>query len=89
MTTVLFICSAAVLLGMLSVTLRMISGPTVFDRILAANSFGTKTVVLILLMGQAMSEASYVDIAILYALINFITTIGFLKYFSYNHLGVE
>lgn len=54
-------------------------GPTLFDRILAVNMFGTKTVLLISLLGFVMGRPDFLDIAIVYALINFISVIGVLR----------
>ncbi len=77
----------AVLVSMGMVIIRCLLGPTVFDRILAANSFGTNIVVLIALMGHWMQTTFFLDIALTYALINFITTIAFLRYFKYDVTG--
>jgi multicomponent Na+:H+ antiporter subunit F len=59
---------------------RMIKGPTVFDRILAVNLIGTKTVILILLFGYIDGRPQFADLALTYALINFIITIAILRY---------
>lgn len=74
----------AVLVSMAMVVIRGIVGSTAFDRILAANTVGTKTVVLIVLMGQWMGTEFFLDVALTYALINFISTIAFLRYFKYG-----
>lgn len=66
---------------------RALLGPTVYDRILAVNSFGTKTVVMIALLGFLMGRPEFLDIAIVYALINFIGTVAVLKFFEYGNLG--
>jgi len=71
------------------VVLRVFYGPTTYDRILAANTFGTKVVVLIALLGYLAEDTMFLDIALIYVLINFITTIGFLKYFKHHSLGKE
>jgi len=55
-------------------------GPTVFDRVLAANMFGTKTVLLIAVYGFLTDRPEFLDIAITYALINFIGVIVVLKF---------
>ncbi len=78
-----------VLISMGLVMIRAIAGPTTYDRILAANTFGTKTVILIALLSFAAEDMMFLDIALVYALINFVTTIGFLKYFKYRSLGSE
>lgn len=77
----------AILVVMLIVLLRAALGPTVFDRILAINTFGTATVLLIALFGFLTHRPDFMDIALLYALINFISTIAVLKLFRYGSLG--
>lgn len=72
---------------MLFLLLRATLGPTVFDRILAINTFGTTTVLLIALFGFLTNRPDFMDIALLYALINFISTIAVLKLFRYGSLG--
>ncbi len=59
---------------------RAVKGPTVYDRVLAVNAIGTKTVVLIALIGFIYERPHFLDIALVYALINFIATIAILKY---------
>ena len=66
---------------------RAILGPTVYDRILSVNTFGTKTVLLLGLWGFLTDRPEFLDIALVYALINFIGTIAVLKYFEYGDLG--
>ena len=66
---------------------RAVKGPTVYDRVLAVNSFGTKTVLLIGVLGFLMGRPAFLDIALLYALINFIATIAILKFFRYGRLA--
>ena len=77
--------SVAVIICMLLVLARAFMGPTLYDRVLAANAFGTKTVLMIALLGFIMGRPDFVDIALLYALINFIGTIAILKFFRYGN----
>ena len=70
----------AIFVAMMLAILRGIAGPTLYDRILAVNMFGTKTVLLISLLGFVIGRADFLDIAIVYALINFISVIGVLRY---------
>jgi len=84
---VMYIVISIVLLSMGMVLVRAIKGPTMYDHILAANSFGTKTVVIIALMSDLIKDTMYLDIALVYALVNFIATIAILKYFKYQSLG--
>jgi multicomponent Na+:H+ antiporter subunit F len=74
----------AVIVSMAFVMIRAMLGQTVFDRILAANSFGTNVVVLVALIGAFMGTDFFLDIALTYGLINFITTIAFLRYFEFS-----
>lgn len=70
----------AILVVMVMAFTRAFIGPTLYDRILAVNMFGTKTVLLISLLGFLMGRPEFLDIAIVYALINFISVIGVLRY---------
>jgi multicomponent Na+:H+ antiporter subunit F len=70
----------AILVAMGAALARTLLGPTVYDRILAVNSFGTKTVLLIALLGAFAGRADYLDIALLYALINFIAMVAMMNY---------
>jgi len=71
---------SAVLVVMLLAIIRGMIGPTLYDRILAVNMFGTKTVLLLSLLGFLMGRPEFLDIAIVYALINFISVIGVLHF---------
>lgn len=65
--------------------LRVVGGPTVLDRILGGNVIGTKVTVLLLITGVLYKKVEmFVDIAIAYALLNFITTLGAAKYFLHR-----
>ena len=66
---------------------RAALGPTVFDRILAANMFGTKTVLLIAVAGFYTSRPEWLDLAIVYALVNFAGTIAVAKYCRFGNLA--
>ncbi len=72
----------AILLLMFAALYRMIGGPTIFDRIVSSNMIGTKTTALLLFIGVLFDNLSmFVDIAIAYTLLNFITTLAAAKYF--------
>jgi multicomponent Na+:H+ antiporter subunit F len=64
--------------------IRAFSGPSVYDRMLAANMFGTKTVLLIAVGGYALGWPSFVDVALLYAMVNFVSTIAIMRFFEYG-----
>ena len=75
---------AAVSVAILLLLIRAVKGPTVFDRLLAANIVGTNIVVLVVLFGVVTKSDYYVDIALVYAFLNFVATIGFLRFFKYK-----
>jgi len=75
--------AAAVLVAMLLALIRAFAGPTLYDRILAVNVFGTKTVLLIAVVGFLAGRPEFLDIVMVYALMNFITVIGILRFFEY------
>ncbi len=77
----------AVLVTMALAVFRSILGPTVYDRILAVNAFGTLTVVLISVYGFLSERPEFLDLALVYALINFIGTIAVSKYVEFSHMG--
>lgn len=77
----------AILITMVMAMIRAVKGPTVYDRILAVNMFGTKTILLIAALGFLTNRPEFMDIALVYALINFIGTIAIMKFFKFSHLG--
>lgn len=84
----MFIAGVIALLVTMSLTLcRALAGPSIFDRLLAVNSFGTKTVLLIAMYGFMTGRPDFLDIALVYSLINFVGTIAVLKFFEYDDLG--
>ena len=78
-----FIISGILLIGLISLSLtRAILGPTVIDRLVGINVIGTKTTVLIVLTGVIFNRVDmFIDIAIAYAMLNFIVSIAASKYF--------
>ena len=79
--------SLGILVTMAMILARAFMGPTVYDRILAVNTFGTKTVLLVAVFGYLTDRPDFLDISLLYALINFIGTVAVLKFFEYRDLG--
>lgn len=81
----LTVAAVAILAAMALALARAVAGPTIFDRILAVNVFATKTVLLIAVLGFLLGQPAFLlDIALTYALINFISVIGVLRYFEFN-----
>jgi multicomponent Na+:H+ antiporter subunit F len=75
----------AVLVTMSLALARAMLGPTVYDRILALNMFGTKTVLLIAVISFVMGRPDFIDLAMVYALMNFIGVLAVLKYSKHGH----
>ena len=84
----MFVAAAiAILVTMTLALIRALLGTTVYDRILAVNMFGTKTVLLIAVFGFLTGRPDFLDIALAYTLINFIAIIAVLKFFEYGDLS--
>ena len=81
------LASFGILLAMILVLIRLIKGPTLYDRVLAVNSLA-HTVLLIGVVGFWNGRPDFLDIALLYALINFVGTIAILKFSAIARLGM-
>jgi multicomponent Na+:H+ antiporter subunit F len=68
---------------------RALLGPTVYDRILAVNMFGTKTVLFVSVLGFLTGRPEFLDLALIYVLINLIGTLAVLKFVQYGDLGAD
>lgn len=80
----LAVTAFTLLVVMAMAMVRGFAGPSIFDRVLAANLFGTKTVLLIAVLGFLFGRPDFLDIALIYALMNFISVIALLRYFEYT-----
>lgn len=79
--------SIGLLIAMVMVGLRAVLGPTAHDRILAVNIFGTMTVLALAVFGFLQGRPEFLDIALTYALINFVALVAVLKFMHYADLG--
>lgn len=79
--------AAALLLTLALALLRALLGPTVFDRVLAMNTTGTVAVLLLAVIGFLTGRPEFLDLAIVYGLLNVIGTIAVLKFFRHGDLG--
>lgn len=79
--------AAGVLVSMALALVRALMGPTIYDRVLAVNVFGTKTVVLIAVMGFLSGRPDFLDLCLVYVLINFIGTIAVLRFIEHGGLA--
>jgi len=77
----------ALLVTLALVMVRAIAGPTVFDRVLAANSIGSVAMLLLAVIGFLTSRPEFLDLAITYGLLNIVGTIAVLKFFRQGDLG--
>jgi len=95
------VAMVGIILTMVLALSRALKGPSVFDRILAVNMFGTATVLLICVAGFtkgmvtttgvviAESRPEFVDLALVYALVNFVGTIAVLKFVRFGNLATD
>ncbi len=87
MTAVYAVCVIAVFVTMALALVRAGLGPTVFDRVLALNMIGTKTVLLICIFSFMIGRPDFVDLALLYSLMNFIGIVAVLRFSKYGHFA--
>jgi multicomponent Na+:H+ antiporter subunit F len=78
---VYYVASIAILATMALALIRAVLGPTVYDRVLAVNMFGTKTVLLLSLIAFLAGRPDFLDLALAYALINFIGVLAVLNFY--------
>ena len=71
----------ATLITMALALIRAVLGPSVYDRVLALNMFGTKTVLLLAIIAFLAGRPDFLDLALAYALINFIGVLAVLEFF--------
>ena len=83
------VATGAILIVMAMMLVRAFIGPTFTDRFLAVNSMGTATVLFVALLGFLTGRPEFLDIALLYALINFVGTLAILKFFNFGDLGAS
>ncbi|MBS3743680.1 MAG: monovalent cation/H+ antiporter complex subunit F [Wenzhouxiangellaceae bacterium] len=79
MTTVLVLTALAIFVTMALALVRALKGPSVYDRIVAVNVIGTKTVLVVALITAISGNDDLIDVALVYALINFIAVVTVLK----------
>lgn len=71
----------ALLLALALIVARALAGPTIFDRALAGNLAGTAAILLVAVVGFLTDRPEFLDISILYALLNIIATLAVLRFF--------
>jgi multicomponent Na+:H+ antiporter subunit F len=81
--------AAAILVALALVVVRALRGPTVFDRVLAGNSVGNLAIMLLAVVGFLTGRPEWLDIAIIYGLLNVISTLAILKFFRHGDLAYD
>ena len=79
--------SIVILLAITIGLVRAFLGPTLYDRILAANMIGTLTVLMVAVLGFMTGRPEFLDIALVYVLISFVSTIAVLRVYAYRTPG--
>jgi multicomponent Na+:H+ antiporter subunit F len=90
MSSTFFLGAALVILAAVTLSMyRVIRGPSIVDRIVGVNVIGTKTIAVIVLTGHLFGRMEFfVDIALLYALINFVGAVALSRYFERKGVDV-
>ena len=82
----IFAVMATLLITMVLALIRAFAGPGLYNRILAVNMFGTKTVLFVAVAGFLFGRPEFLDIGILYALVNFVAIVAVLRLSHYQEL---
>lgn len=77
----------AVIAAMVLVVVRVVRGPTLFDRVLAGNSVGTLAIILLSVLGFLNGRPEWLDLGLTYGVLNLIGTLAILKYFRHGDLA--
>jgi multicomponent Na+:H+ antiporter subunit F len=81
------VATVAVIAALVLVVIRVIKGPTVFDRVLAANTVGTLAILLLAVLGFLNGRPEWLDLGITYGVLNLIGTLAILKFFRHGDLA--
>jgi multicomponent Na+:H+ antiporter subunit F len=81
------VAAAALLVTIILALARAALGPTVFDRLQAANTIGTCAMLLLAVIGFLSGRPEFLDLALVYGLLNVVGTIAVLKFFRHGDLG--
>lgn len=79
------IVSTVILIAIAVGLLRAFRGPTLYDRVLAVNMVGTLTVLIVAVLGFMTERPEFLDIALVYVLISFLSTIAVLRVYTYRN----
>ena len=79
----------AVIAALVLVVVRVLKGPTLFDRVLAGNSVGSLAIIFLAVLGFVNGRPEWLDIAITYGVLNLIGTLAILKFFRHGDLAYD
>ena len=83
------IAAVAIIASLGLLVARAISGPTVFDRLLAGNAVGTVAILLLAVIGFLTGRPDFLDVGLTYGLLNLIGTLAVLKFFRHGDLAYD
>ncbi|MEN2494743.1 MAG: hypothetical protein TECD_00651 [Hyphomicrobiaceae bacterium hypho_1] len=83
------LASISIMAALTLAVIRVVRGPTLFDRVLAGNAVGTLSILLLVIIGFLFKRPDWADIGLAYALLNIIATLAVLKYFRYGDLACD
>ncbi|MEM9028059.1 MAG: monovalent cation/H+ antiporter complex subunit F [Pseudomonadota bacterium] len=83
------VATVAILVALTLAVVRAIAGPTVFDRVLAANTIGSLAILLLASVGFLLGRPEWLDIALTYGFLNLIGTLTALKFFRHGNLAYD
>lgn len=81
------VAAFSVIVALVLVVVRVLKGPTLFDRVLAGNSVGTLAIVFLSVLGFLNGRPEWLDIALVYGVLNLIGTVAILKFFRHGDLA--
>jgi len=87
-TTALLAAAAVVVMTAILVLYRVAVGPTTYDRVIGVNMIGTSIVMVLVFLSAGLDRPEYLDIALVYALLNFVLSLVVGR-FTYDSSGVE
>ncbi len=87
MESTFIVAAIALMFPLFACLYRAIRGPSATDRVISINVIASKTVAIIALISFATDETFFLDVAVVYALMGFIVTIGVAKYLEYDDVS--
>lgn len=83
------VASSVILVALCLALIRLIRGPTVFDRLLAGNTICTLAIILLAVLGFLSGRPAFVEVGLTYGILNLIATLAVLKFFRHGDLAYD